>query len=200
MGGLVESQLFRATRALFEGDQARARHAIALDAEVDSLEVRVDQKCVRLLALYQPAASDLRFVAAAMKVVTELERIGDQAVNIARCALGPQLPAQLLDSGSKPMAELARNMVSRSIGALARADVALARKVISRDAAVDLLEQATVGTLLAEAGREPGLLQGVFRLAHVTRSLERIGDHATNIAEMTLYVADGRLERHATRH
>lgn len=197
MGRLVEIQLMRATASLSEGNAARANQVIALDADVDALELQVDEKCIQLLALYQPAAADLRFTAAAMKVVTELERVGDQAVNLARCALAPRLPAQLLESGITPMAELAQNMVSESVRALAHADEALARKVIAGDAAVDLLEQETVSTLLAQAAREPELLRSVFRLAYAARSLERIGDHATNIAEMALYVADGRLERHA---
>ena len=197
MSGFVETQLTRAAASLFEADQAKAHHVIALDADVDALEMRVDEKCIQLLALYQPAAADLRFTAAAMKVVTELERIGDQAVNMARGALGPRLPSRLLDSGITPMAELAQNMVAESVRALAHADAALARKVIAGDAAVDLLERETVSRLLAQAAREPELLRSVFRLTYVARSLERIGDHATNIAEMALYVADGRLVRHA---
>jgi phosphate transport system protein len=197
MGELVETQLMRAAASLFKGDEARAHHVIALDADVDALEVQVDETCIQLLARYQPAAADLRFTAAAMKVVTELERIGDQAVNVARSALGPHLPARLLDTGITPMAELSRNMVAESVRALAHADEALARKVIAGDAAVDLLEQETVSALLAQAAHEPELLRSVFRLAYAARSLERIGDHATNIAEMALYVADGRLVRHA---
>lgn len=197
MSGLVENQLFRAERALFEADRAGAQHVIALDPDVDALELRVDAMCIQLLALHQPAAGDLRFIAAAMKVVTDLERIGDQAVNVARAALEGPPPAGLLDTGLKPMAELARNMVSESARALARADPALARKVIAGDAAVDLLERQAVGELLAHAAREPALLRSVLQLAQVARSLERVGDHATNVAEMVLYVAEGLFERHA---
>lgn len=199
MSGLVESQLFRAERALFEADRAGAQHVIALDPDVDALELRVDAMCIQLLALHQPAAGDLRFIAAAMKVVTDLERIGDQAVNVARAALDGAPPAGLLDTGLKPMAELARTMVSESARALARADPALARKVIAGDAAVDLLERQAVGELLASAAREPALLRSVLQLAQVARSLERVGDHATNVAEMALYVAEGLFERHATQ-
>jgi phosphate transport system protein len=197
MGALVEHQLSRAARSLFEGDWAKAQHVTGTDADVDDLEVRVDDRCIQLLALYQPAAADLRFITAAMKVVTGLERIGDQAVNIARCTLGPPLPAQLLDSGLRRMAELAQNMVSESVRALARNDAALARRVIAGDAALDDLEQETVRALLAEAARAPELLHGAFRLAYAARSLERIGDHATNMAEMALYIAEGSLQRHA---
>src|SRR5690606_33056899 len=99
MGGLVEDQLERAARALLDDDRGAAQHAIALDQDVDALEIEVDEACVQLLALYQPAAGDLRFSAAAMKVVTELERIGDQAVNIARCAMEGRLEPELLECG-----------------------------------------------------------------------------------------------------
>lgn len=196
MGGVVEDQLRRATDALFESDHARARHAIAMDGDVDRLELRVDEACVQLLALHQPAATDLRFVAATMKVVTELERIGDQAVNLARSTLEPQAPAALLDTGLRRMSELARAMVSDSLDALARGDVDLARRVIATDDAVDALEHETVRSLLAHAAREPESLRNAFRLAFAARCLERVADHATNIAEMTLYTVEGLVERH----
>lgn len=196
MGGLVEDQLRRAVDSLFESDRAKARHAIALDEDVDRLELQVDEACVQLLALYQPAATDLRLVAAAMKVVTELERIGDQAVNLARCTLEPEVPAALLEGGLRRMAALARDMVSDSLDALARGDVELARRVVATDDAVDALEHETVRSLLAHAAREPESLRSVFRLAFAARCLERVADHATNVAEMALYVEEGVIERH----
>lgn len=196
MGGVVEDQLRRAVDSLFASDHAKARHAIALDEDVDRLELQVDEACVQLLALYQPAAADLRFVAAAMKVVTELERIGDQAVNLARSSLEPQVPPGLLDDDLRRMAALAREMLSDSLDALARSDVDLARRVIATDDAVDALEHETVRSLLSHATRAPDSLRSVFRLTFAARCLERVADHATNIAEMALYTAEGLIERH----
>jgi phosphate transport system protein len=194
MGGLVEDQLRRATQALLEADRGRAQHAIALDPDVDALENRVDEVCVQLLALHQPAAADLRFVAGAMKVVTELERIGDQAVNLARCAL--EVRSESPDIGLRRMSAMARGLVSDSLDALARGDSALARRVIAGDAALDALEEDTVRRLLSGVAHDPARLRAAFRLAYAARCLERVGDHATNIAEMAVYVAEGVVERH----
>jgi phosphate transport system protein len=196
MGGAVEEQLRRATQALFEGDHAKARYAIASDRDIDRLELEIDEACIQLLALHQPAAADLRFVVATMKVVTELERIGDQAVNIARCALDPRtdrgLPERLLGR----MAADARSLVTDSLDALARLDTHVARRVIAEDAALDELERETVARVLRLAARDPDHLPPIFRLAYVARCLERIGDHATNVAEMVVYTADAELTLH----
>jgi phosphate transport system protein len=193
MGGAVENQLRRATQALFASDAAGARDVIACDQDIDRLELHIDEACIQLLALHQPAAADLRFIVATMKLVTELERIGDQAVNIARCVADTHMyggaPAQALGR----MAVQARALVSDSLDALVRQDIALAHCVIGGDAALDELERETVQRLLAT--RDPGQLRTVFRLAYVARCLERIGDHATNVAEMVLYVTDGTLAR-----
>jgi phosphate transport system protein len=196
MGGAVEEQLRRATQALFESDRAKARYAIAADRDVDRLELEIDEACIQLLARHQPAAADLRFIVAAMKVVTELERIGDQAVNIARRALEPEadagLPARVLGR----MALEARALVTDGLDALARLDTEAAKRVIAADAALDALERETVQRLLHRAARDPALLRSVFRLGYVARCLERVGDHATNVAEMTLYVANATVARH----
>jgi phosphate transport system protein len=196
MGGAVEEQLRRATEALLQGDHAKARYAIASDRDIDRLELEIDEACIQLLALHQPAAADLRFVVATMKVVTDLERIGDQAVNIARSTLEPRtdrgLPERLLGR----MAVDARLLVTDSLDALARLDTALARRVIAEDAALDELERETMGRVLRLAARDPDHLPSIFRLAYVARCLERVGDHATNVAEMVVYIADATLALH----
>ena len=196
MGGDVEDQLRRATEALFASDHAKARHVIALDEDIDCLELQIDEACIQLLALHQPAATDLRFIVAAMKVVTELERIGDQAVNIARCTLAPRHPAGLPERLLGRMAAKARSLVTDSLDALARQDSALAKRVITEDAALDQLERETVQRLMRQATRDPDHLQSVFRLGYVARCLERIGDHATNVAEMVIYIAHASVARH----
>ncbi len=198
MGGTVESQLRMATLALTEGTPGFAEQAIAADRDVDALENTIDEACVELLALYQPAAVDLRFIAVAMKVVTELERIGDQAANIARAAQAGPLGAALVGCGLPAMANAARTMVAESLDALARNDAALARKVIADDDALDELEQALARRLMEHADMEHVPLEPVFRLANAARCLERIGDHATNVAELTLYSTEALLVRHPT--
>jgi phosphate transport system protein len=196
MGGAVEEQLRRATDALFETDPPAARHAVARDRDIDRLELEIDDACIQLLALHQPAATDLRFIVATMKLVTELERIGDQAVNIARCAADTRTCTGPPERVLGRMAVQAAALVSDSLDALARHDIDLAHRVIKADAALDELERQTVQRLLRLATREPEQLYRVFRLAYVARCLERIGDHATNVAEMALYVTDGTVARH----
>jgi phosphate transport system protein len=198
MGGAVEDQLRRGTEALFASDHAKARHAIALDEDIDRLELQIDEACIQLLALHQPAAADLRFIVAAMKVVTELERIGDQAVNIARCTLAPRHPTGLPERLLGRMAIDARSLLRDSLDALARQDSALAKRVIAADAGLDQLERETVQRLMRQAARDPNHLQSVFRLGHVARCLERIGDHATNVAEMVVYIAHAAVVRHGS--
>ena len=196
MCGAVEDQLRRATEALFASDHAKARHVIALDEDIDRLELQIDEACIQLLALHQPAAADLRFIVSAMKVVTELERIGDQAVNIARCTLAPRHPTGLPERLLGRMAVEARSLLRDSLDALARQDPALAKRVIAGDANLDQLERETVQRLMRQAARDPDHLQSVFRLGHVARCLERIGDHATNVAEMVVYIAHATVARH----
>jgi phosphate transport system protein len=196
MGGAVDEQLRRATQALFDSDHATARHAIASDQDIDRFELQIDEACIQLLALYQPAAADLRLIVAAMKVVTELERIGDQAVNIARCTFEPDGHAGSPERVLGRMAIDARALVTDSLNALARLDIAAAKRVIAEDTALDQLERDTVQRLLRLAAREPDRLRSMFRLAYVARSLERVGDHATNVAEMVLYVANATVARH----
>ncbi len=196
MGGAVENQLRRATQALFASDAAGARDVIACDQDIDRLELHIDEACIQLLALHQPAAADLRFIVATMKLVTELERIGDQAVNIARCVADTHTYAGPPERVFGRMAMKARALVSDSLDALARHDIVLAHRVIKEDAGLDELERQTVQRLLRLATRDPVQLGEVFRLAYVARCLERIGDHATNVAEMVLYVTDGTLARH----
>ncbi len=198
MGGLVQDQLRRATRALLEGDHAAARHAIALDRDVDELELRVDEAGLRLLARHAAATVDPRTVAAAMKAGTDLERIGDHACTIARRALAPAPPALVRESGLAAMTALVRTLLADSLEALARDDALLARKVIDGEPALASLEKRVLRALLADAGRAPAILSGIFRLVSAARSLERIAGHAARIAEMVIYASAG--ERAEPRH
>ena len=197
MGGLVEDQIHRVMRALIERDDALAREVIDRDRRVNMLDVEVDEKCVELLALHQPAAGDLRFITTAMKIVTDLERIGDQAVNIAQRAIELNREPQLKPYIDLPrMAEKAARMVKESLDAFVNRDTALARQVCAEDAAVDALKEQVFRELLTFMMEDARTIPRAIRLILISRFLERVADHATNIAEMVVYMVEGKMVRH----
>jgi phosphate transport system protein len=197
MGGLVEDQIRRVMRALVERDDALASDVIARDREVNAYENEIDEKCVELLALHQPAAGDLRFLTTAMKIVTDLERIGDQAVNIAQRSLELNSEPQLKPYIDLPrMAEKAQAMVKESLDAFVARDTALARRVRSEDEAVDAINHQIFRELLTYMMSDPTTIPRAIRLVLIARCLERVADHATNIAEMVVYLVESRMVRH----
>ena len=197
MGGLVEDQIRRVMRALIERDGDLAREVIERDRQVNAYDVEVDEKCVELLALHQPAASDLRFLTTAMKIVTDLERIGDQAVNIAQRAIELNREPQLKPYIDLPrMAEKAARMVKESLDAFVNRDTALARRVCAEDAAVDALKEQVFRELLTFMMEDTRTIPRAIRLILISRFLERVADHATNIAEMVIYLVEGKMVRH----
>src|SRR5438477_6039610 len=197
MGGLVEDQIRRVMRALVERDDEQAKEVIARDREVNAYENEIDEKCVELLALHQPAAGDLRFLTTAMKIVTDLERIGDQAVNIAQRSLELNNEPQLKPYIDLPvMAERAQRMVKESLDAFVARDTALARQVCSEDAAVDALKEQIFRELLTLMMADPRTIPRAIPLILISRFLERVADHATIIAEMVIYMADSKMVRH----
>lgn len=197
MGALVEDQIRRAMRALIERDDALARQVIERDREVNAYDLEVDEKCVELLALHQPAAGDLRFITTAMKIVTDLERIGDQAVNVAQRAAELSLEPQLKPYIDLPrMADAAQRMVKESLDAFVARDTALARRVCSEDASVDALNHQIFRELLTFMMEDPKTIPRAIRLILIARFLERVADHATNIAEMVVYMVDSKMVRH----
>src|SRR5436190_12167642 len=197
MGALVEDQIRRVMRALVERDEALARDVIERDHQVNAYDVEVDEKCVELLARYQPAASDLRFLTTAMKIVTDLERIGDQAVNIAQRVLELNQEPQLKPYIDLPrMAERAQAMVKASLDAFVARDTALARRVRADDGAVDDLNHQIFRELLTFMMADPATIPRAIRLILIARFLERMADHATNIAEMVVYLVESRMVRH----
>jgi phosphate transport system protein len=197
MGGLVEDQIRRVMRALVERDDEQAKDVIARDREVNAYENEIDEKCVELLALHQPAAGDLRFLTTAMKIVTDLERIGDQAVNIAQRALELNNEPQLKPYIDLPrMAEKAQAMVKESLDAFVARDTALARRVRAEDEAVDALNHQIFRELLTFTMADPTTIPRAIRLILIARFLERVADHATNIAEMVIYLVESRMVRH----
>ena len=197
MGGLVEDQIRRVIRALLERDGALAQEIIDRDARVNAYDVEVDETCVELLALHQPAAGDLRFITTAMKIVTDLERIGDQAVNIAQRALELHREPQLKPYIDLPrMAECAQRMVKESLDAFVARDTALARRVCAADGEVDALKEQIFRELLTFMMADPGTIPRAIRLILISRFIERVADHATNIAEMVIYMVESKMVRH----
>jgi phosphate transport system protein len=197
MGALVEDQIRLTMRALVERDDALAESVIERDREVNAYDVEVDEKCVELLALHQPTAGDLRFLTTAMKIVTDLERIGDQAVNIAQRARELNVEPQLKPYIDLPrMAELAQTMVKESLDAFVARDTALARRVCGEDAAVDALNHQIFRELLTFMMEDPKTIPRAIRLILIARFLERVADHATNIAEMVIFMVDSKMVRH----
>jgi phosphate transport system protein len=197
MGGLVEDQIRRVMRALLERDDALAQEVIDRDQQVNAYDVEVDETCVSLLALHQPTAGDLRFITTAMKIVTDLERIGDQAVNIAQRVLELNREPQLKPYIDLPrMAEKAQQMVKESLDAFVARDTELARKVCAEDAAVDALKEQLFRELLTFMMEDPKTIPRAIRLILISRFMERVADHATNIAEMVIYLVEAKMVRH----
>jgi phosphate transport system protein len=197
MGGLVEDQIRRVMRALIERDDALAQEVIERDQQVNAYDLEVDETCVSLLALHQPAAGDLRFITTAMKIVTDLERMGDQAVNIAQRVLELNREPQLKPYIDLPrMAEKAQRMVKESLDAFVARDTELARKVCAEDAEVDALKDQMFRELLTFMMEDARTIPRAIRLILISRFIERVADHATNVAEMVIYLVDAKMVRH----
>jgi phosphate transport system protein len=197
LGALVEGNLRLAFQAIEQRDAAKARRVIATDALIDQNEVDVEEECLKILALYQPVAGDLRFVAAVIKINSELERIGDLAANIAQRAL------QLLDEHPVPvphnvavMADRTETILTKSLDALVRQDAVTAREVMLADDEIDDLYAALIDDLKAGIRADLEHLDATVLLFSVARYLERLADHATNIAEDVLYMVEGEIQRH----
>jgi phosphate transport system protein len=197
MAGLAEDQIDKALAALVKRDSAQARQVIERDHLVNALDVEIDEDCIRLLALHQPAARDLRLVTTAMKISTELERISDLAENVCERAIELNEEPQLKPYIDIPrMGNLARLMVKESIDAFVKDDAALARKVLANDDLVDDLMEQLFRELLSFMLEDPHTISRAIRLSFIAKYLERIADHATNIAELVVYLVEGKIIRH----
>ena len=197
MAGEAERALELATRAMVERDSTLAEQVISGDARVDQLEVEVDHKAVELIVRHRPMARDLRLVMIATKIAPDIERVADHAVGIARQAKllnthPPLKPFITLPS----MAGAAGGMVRDAIDAFVHSDTMLARRVIARDEAVDAMHEQVFRELLTYMMEEPRTIPRALALLIVARSLERIGDQATNIAEQVVYLVEGEDIRH----
>jgi len=197
MGSLVEEQVQGALRALIERDSDLARKVIANDRQVNTLDVEVDEDCLRLLALQQPAARDLRFITTAMKISTELERISDLAENICERAIELNEEPQLKPYIDIPrMASWSLRMVKEALDAFVNHDATLARKVCTDDDFVDDLTHQLFRELLSFMLENPQTITRAIRITFISKYLERIADHATNVAELVVYMVEGKIIRH----
>jgi len=196
---MVERQLHQAVTAVISRDEALARRVIDADVDIDAKEVDIEEELLKILALNQPVAVDLRFLVATLKINSDLERIGDLAVNIAERAL--VLSHKMPDSSPVDLAQMSeavQTMLRRSIDALVNLDTGEAAAVCRDDDAIDQMKHEIddkIKTRMARAS-EKNEIDVLVALLRVTRDLERVADHATNIAEDLIYISDGRIIRH----
>lgn len=197
MGGLAEERVRRAMQGLAERDAEGIEHVLAGDEPVNELHIEIDNRCFRLLALNQPVAADLRAIVAAVKINTDLERVGDLAVNIAEAArrytMHPPVK-KLIDIPR--MAGIAQVMLRDALDAYVRRDTALAQHVLNEDDALDALKTQVFRELLTCMLSDPATIEPALDLVLISRHLERIGDHATNIAEDVIFMVSARDVRH----
>lgn len=195
---LVEDNLSLAVKAVQERDESMALCAVDNDAEIDQAEVAVEEECLKLLALHQPVAIDLRFIVAILKLNSDLERIGDLAVNIAeRAVFLHALPPVPFPFDFDTMAGKATQMLKNSIDALVNSDVPAAIDVCEADDEVDAINRNMYEQVKTAIREHPEHLDALIHLLSVSRHLERVADHATNIAEDVIYLVKGRIVRHS---
>jgi phosphate transport system protein len=197
MAGLAERAISNAVEALVKRDTALAERTIAEDEKINQMEIVIDDWCLKLLALHQPMAADLRFITSAMRINTELERIGDQAVNIAERVISLNQEPQLKPYIDIPrMAEITQTMVKDVLDAFVNGDAKLARSVCERDDRVDALNDQVFRELLTYMMAESKTITRAVHLIIVSRCLERIADHATNIAEGVIFMVKALVIKH----
>lgn len=197
MATLVEVAIHDAVQSLVKRDSDLAHQIFEREKQINEMELVIDDMCLKLLALRQPMAVDLRFITSAMKITTDLERMGDQAVNIAERALSLNQEPQLKPYIDLPrMAEIAQSMVKDVLDAFVNRDVKLARSVCERDDLVDGLNDQVVRELLTYMMSDPKTITRAVHLMIVARCLERIADHATNIAEDVIFMVDAKVIKH----
>ena len=197
MGGKVEMMINNAMKSLVERDSELAEQTIEFDHEINHLEVEIDEKCLVVLATRQPAARDLRFITLALKIVTDLERIGDQCTAVAKRALELNQDPPLKPYIDLPrMAHWAAVMVKEALDAFVRGDAELALKVCNDDQFVDDLNEQIQRELLTFMMEEPETISRAIKINYISKCIERIADHATNIAEMVIFMVKGKDIRH----
>jgi phosphate transport system protein len=197
LSAVVEDNVQKAVKAISDRDERLAHRVIDRDFDIDQMEVEVEEECLKILALHQPVAIDLRFIIAVLKINNDLERIGDLAVNIAERAIYLSARQAINVPFDLPkMATLTQTMLHRALDALVNLDTGLASSVCAADDEVDSMNRAMYAQVEIEIGLHPDQIDGLINLLAVSRQLERIGDHATNIAQDVIYMIEGQIVRH----
>jgi phosphate transport system protein len=197
LSAVVEESVQRAMKSLEERDSYLAQLVMESDFEIDKMEVEIEEECLKILALYQPVAVDLRFIIAVLKINNDLERIGDLAVNIAERAVFLATRERInIPFDFSGMARKAKSMLKRSLDALMKMDAVLARGVCASDDEVDAMNREMYLQVQDGIRNQPEHLESLIHLLSASRHLERIADHATNIAEDVLYMIKGEIVRH----
>jgi phosphate transport system protein len=197
MGATVEDLVARSMQALMERDAALAQDAIELEREIDRQEIQIEEECLKLLALYQPVAGDLRFVTAVMKINNDLERMGDLGGHIAERALVLSQHREVgLPVDLRRMAAAVQRMVRQSLDALVNQDAEIAQRVIAADNEIDVFHQEMFPLIAGQMRRQPESIEILFHVLSASRHLERIADYATNVAEDVVYLVRGEIIRH----
>ncbi len=197
LSSMVEASIRRSVRSLVRRDSDLAKKVIKNDHQINALEVEIDEECIRLIALRQPKAGDLRFITMVMKITTDLERIGDLAEDISERAIELNEEPPLKPYIDIPrMAEIAEGMLRDALESLIKKDTKLAMDVIERDDEVDNLNLQVFNELLFFMIKDPTNVSRATRITYVSKYLERIADHATNVAEMVIYMVEGKIVRH----
>lgn len=201
MGGMVEQQLENAVKAVLEGDGALGESIVNKDFKVNAMEVEVDEDCIRILARRQPAATDLRFVVAVIKTITDLERMGDEAERIGRMAMQLARRERPKDQFSelRHMAEAVKQMLHDALDAFARTDVSAAVTTLSRDHSVDQEYESITRQMITYMMEDPRYIPRTLEIMWSARALERIADRACNICEYVIYLVKGRDVRHTSQ-
>ena len=201
LGAMIETAIVRAINALMDRDTELARKVICDDNEIDQLDVEIEDKCIRVLALRQPTARDLRFITTAIKINGHLERIGDMAVNIAEKVIFLNEEPQMKPYIDIPrMAGIAQGMVRESLDSLVNEDVDLATKVRRDDETIDDLNDQIFRELLTYMMEDARTIHRALIISQISKSLERISDHAVGIADMVIYMVTGKTVRHEQPH
>jgi len=197
MSGLVEDSVYRSIQSLIEKDEVAAQQVLQNEARINRMEIEIDELATSLLARVQPMATDLRFITAAIKINNDLERMGDISVNIVRRTLvlmREPMPKELVDIPH--MATLAQSMIRNSLDAFVRKDAELARSILTSDDVIDQLRDSVYEELIGLMERDPTTVRQSINLMFIARALERLADHATNIAEDVLFLVEGVEVRH----
>ncbi len=200
LSAYVEESVQRAVKAVSERDEKLAQRVIDTDFEIDEMEVDVEEDCLKILALHQPVAIDLRFIIAVLKINNDLERIGDLAVNIAERAVSLSKRDKINSPFDfQTMAERVQKMLQKALDALVNADAKLAREVLVSDDEIDEMNRQMYDSIKMGIRQDPANVDTLIQVLAISRNLERIADHTSNIAEDVIYMVDGDIIRHGHR-